>query len=151
MSWRKPRVLEGGAAQLVPKKGSGTYPKTTLWEAKDEVVLRHEAELRYRDRSPPRSEETVNPRDRVTLEELWVWSLENLGKLPPRTAVWEEQFFEWFDLMVERNPVHLAYLDEYALCGAKGEMPPLRTEVESEVTCPMCRAAFGDPLNELPS
>jgi len=143
-------VIQGGAAQLPsgPRKISGTYTKTAPWSDREEVLLRHEVEIRYRERTPPRSSADQNPRERVSLEEMLLWSMETQGKIPPQTDIWEKKYFEWYDLMVERNPVHQTWLDDFALCGAKGEMPPLRTGVESEVTCENCKLVFGRPEDE---
>ena len=152
MTARKPvLVVDGGASQLKGpvRKSSGTFAKTDPWTDKDEVLLRHEVELRYRDRTPPRSPEEADPRDRVTLEEMWVWALEKVTRTPPRTEAWEDAFYAWYDTMVERNPVHLQWLDRFALCGAKGEMPPIRTTSEDLVTCQVCKAVFGSPETDV--
>lgn len=109
--------------------------------------MRHEAELRYRERTPPR-DVSETPSDRVTVEEMIIWAMENLSKAPPGTDEWESRFRDWYDIMVERTPVHLQWLEEYALCGEKGEMPPLRTQHEDKVTCTMCKMAFGRPEDE---
>ena len=128
--------------------GSGTYTKTSVWSDRDEVLLRHEAELRYRERTPPRKGEEKDPMRRVPPEEMLAWAEENLNR-SPRDENWETEYLEWYELMVNRNPVHLQWLDRYALCGAKGEMPPLKTLSERKITCQNCKDAFGNPEEEM--
>lgn len=148
MTAKKVVLIEGGATQFRPARSeSGTYVKTSPWTDRDEVLLRHEAEIRYRERTPPRSGEEQDPDRRVPPEEMLDWAEENLNK-SPRDPHWEIEYREWYVLMVSRNPVHLQWLDRYALCGAKGEMPPLKTLNEHKITCQNCKDAFGNPEEE---
>lgn len=138
---------DGAAANRLqePARGhsSGTYAKTPsgAWSRDDEAALRAEAEDRFRERTPPAPGDPKDESVRVTRDELDVWARSVLGRGLPDAPEWGLDFAVFYRKMVRRNRVHMTYL-EFALCGARGRARPIRSEVEGEVTCDVCREIF---------
>lgn len=137
---------ESGAAEAQPAgrrgKASGTYTRTIhAWRPEDDAAFRREVEARYRDRTPPQAGDEKNEMQRVRREEMESWAKETLKKELPETEEWAIDFVLWYRRMVSRNRVHMRWLD-YALCGARGKAPPIRSDIESEITCPTCKEIF---------
>jgi hypothetical protein len=121
---------------------SGTYLKTVKpWTDADDIIFRQEVESRYRDRTPPQDLDEKLDMQRVHREEMEVWALRELGKPLPEIEEWIISFILWYRRMIERNRVHMRWLD-YCLCGAKGKLPPIRSDIESEITCQDCKNIF---------
>lgn len=139
------------SAQPAPQRGkvSGTYTKTIApWTVDDDTAFRREVESRYRDRTPPQALDEKEEMQRVRREEMEEWALKTLHKPLPETEEWAVDFVLWYRRMVARNRVHMRWLD-YALCGAKGKLPPIKSDIESEITCPTCKEIFSRAEEEV--
>jgi hypothetical protein len=131
-------------------KTSGTYQRTVEpWTDTDDISFRREVESRYRDRTPPQALDEKLEMQRVRRPEMETWAQKELGKPLPEIEEWAIDFILWYRRMVERNRVHMRWLD-YCLCGARGKLPPIRSDIESEITCQDCQSIFRRKIGSRP-
>lgn len=93
----------GRPVQARTPKPKPVDPNSAGWTADDNEAYRTEIERRFRERTPPRQADEVDPATRVLRSEMRAWSSQTLGKLPPETDhEWLRAHARWIKAMIAR-------------------------------------------------